>query len=34
MMGPDFAFVTRVGLSGESLVVIGRGYPGNYFVKK
>ncbi|MCJ7587964.1 MAG: D-alanyl-D-alanine carboxypeptidase [Candidatus Aminicenantes bacterium] len=26
-MGPDFAFVTRVGLSGESLVVIGSGDP-------
>jgi len=27
MLGPDFAFVTRVGLSGESLVVIGSGDP-------
>jgi D-alanyl-D-alanine carboxypeptidase/D-alanyl-D-alanine-endopeptidase (penicillin-binding protein 4) len=27
MMGPDFAFITRVGLSGESLVVIGGGDP-------
>ena len=27
MMGPDFTFITRVGLSGESLVVIGSGDP-------